>query len=93
MNWTTSSTRRKPPFLADFDEPVGEFRDAAIYAEERKRKVTAITAHARAQGLDANEEMVARHFAWFDRYYTGVIAAGYLMNRTGVKRITLDENW
>lgn len=93
MNWTTSSTRRKPPFLADFDEPVGEFRDAAIYAEERRRKVTAITAHARAQGLDANEEMVARHFAWFDRYYTGVIATGYLMNRTGVKRITLDENW
>lgn len=93
MNWTTNSTRRKSPFLADFDEPVGEFRDAAIYAEERRRKVTAITAHARAQGLDANEEMVARHFAWFDRYYTGVIAAGYLMNRTGVKRITLDENW
>lgn len=93
MNWTTNSTPRKPPFLADFDEPVGEFRDAAIYAEERKRKVTAITAHARAQGLDANEEMVARHFAWFDRYYTGVIAAGYLMNRTGVRRITLDENW
>lgn len=93
MNWTTSSTRRKPPFLADFDEPVGEFRDAATYAEERKRKVTAITAHARAQGLDANEEMVSRHFAWFDRYYTGVISTGYLMNRTGVKRITLDENW
>lgn len=93
MNWTTASTPRKPPFLADFDEPVGEFRDAAIYAEERKRKVTAITRHVRAQGLDANEEMVARHFAWFDRYYTGVIAAGYLMNRTGVKRITLDENW
>lgn len=93
MNWTTNSTRRKPPFLADFDEPVGEFRDAAIYAEERKRKVTAITARARAQGLDANEEMVARHFAWFNRYYTGVIAAGYLMGRTGVKRITLDENW
>lgn len=93
MNWTTNSTPRKPPFLADFDEPVGEFRDAAIYAEERRRKVIAITAHARAQGLDANEEMVARHFAWFDRYYTGVIAAGYLMNRTGVRRITLDENW
>lgn len=93
MNWTTPRQPRKPPFLADFNEPVGEFRDAAIYAEERKRKVTAITAHARAQGLDANEAMVSRHFAWFDRWYTGIIATGYLMNRTGVKRITLDENW
>lgn len=93
MSFPTSSSRRKAPFLADFNEPVGEFRDAAIYAEERKRMVTAITRHARSQGLDATEDMVARHFAWFDRWYTGVLGVGYLMNRTGVQRIIIDETW
>lgn len=68
-------------------------RDAAIYAEERKRKVVAITRHAIAQGLDADEDLVARYFAWFDRWYMGVIATGYLMNRTGVKYITINEEW
>jgi len=93
MSFPTNSSRRKPPFLADFDEPEGQFRDAAIYVEEHKRKVTAITRHARAQCLDADEDMVSRHFAWFDRWYTGIIATGYLMNRTNVKRITLDESF
>lgn len=93
MSYPTSSSRRKPPFLADFDEPEGQFRDAAVYAEERKRKVTAITKHAREHGLDANEEMVSRHFAWFDRWFTGVLGTGYLIGRTSVKRITLDEDW
>lgn len=88
-----NSSRRKAPFLADFNEPVGEFRDAAIYAEERKRMVTSITRHAREQGLDADEQLVARHYAWFLRWYEGVIATGYLMNRTGVKYIVLDESF
>lgn len=88
-----NSSRRKAPFLADFNEPEGEFRDAAIYAEERKRMVTSITRHARAQGLDADEKLVARQYAWFLRWYEGVIATGYLMNRTGVKHIVLDESF
>lgn len=88
-----NSSRRKAPFLADFNEPVGELRDAAIYAEERKRMVTSITRHAREQGLDADEQLVARQYAWFLRWYEGVIATGYLMNRTGVKYIVLDESF
>lgn len=88
-----NSSRRKAPFLADFDEPEGEMRDAAIYAEERRRKVLAIVKHARSQGLDANKALVGRQYKWFLRWYEGVIATGYLMNRTGVKRITLDETF
>ncbi len=87
MSWTSGSSRRKAPFLADFDTPDGVFRDAILQVEARRRMVESITSHARDQGLDANVQMVDRHYAWFVRWYEGVIATGYLMNRTGIQRL------
>ena len=49
--------------------------------------VEAITRHARDQGLDANEDMVNKHYAWFLRWYEGIFATGYLINRIGIKRL------
>jgi hypothetical protein len=37
--------------------------------------------------LDVTPERVDRHYEWFLRWYHGGIATGYLMNRTGVRRI------
>ena len=87
MTYPKSSGRRKPPFLVGFEGPEGVFRDAALRIEARKRMVESITRHARDQGLAANEQLVNRHYAWFILWYEGEIATGYLIGRTGVKRL------
>lgn len=88
-----NSGRRRAPFLAGFDAPEGAYRDTVLALEYRKRMVEAIVKHARLQGLDANVPLVERHYKWFLRWYEGIFATGYLIGRTGVKPITLDENW
>lgn len=66
--------------------------DAEIKAKERAReaRVRTITRYARGKGLDANPDMVSRYLDWFNRWYAGMLATGYLMNRTGVKFIVRD---
>ena len=91
MSWTSASSRRKPPFLADFDTPDGAYRDTVLALEYRERMCEQMTKHARLQGLDANLPMVQRHYKWFLRWYEGIIATGYLMGRTGVQRMTPEQ--
>lgn len=63
--------------------------DAEIRARIRAKeaRVRTITRYARAKGLDANPDLVSRHMAWFERWYSGYLATGYLKNRTGIKDI------
>jgi hypothetical protein len=56
----------------------------------REARIAQITAYARAKGLDANPALVHRHLAWFERWYAGYFATGYLMNRTGLTKIPRD---
>lgn len=81
-----SGSRRRSPHL-ESEETSAVFRDTVLALDHRKRMVEAMTRHAREQGLDATEALVSKHYDWFHRYYTGVLATGYLMRRTGVKRI------
>lgn len=83
----TNSNKRRAPFLVDVDAPKGAYRDVVLAVEYRKRMIGQIVKHARSQGLDADSDMVNKHYPWFLRWYEGVLATGYLMNRTGVKRI------
>jgi hypothetical protein len=46
-----------------------------------------IAVHARKFHLDVTPERVDRHYDWFLRWYHGGIATGYLINRTGIKRM------
>lgn len=63
-------------------------REAAI---QRRAKCDLIAEYARAKGLDVDWLFVNRHFAWFERWYHGGLATGYLIRRTGVKRIPPSE--
>lgn len=72
------------PFIVPVNAEISETVRALNY---RKDMVTAMTRHARDQGLDADEALVSRHYDWFHRWHIGVLATGYLMGRTGVKRI------
>jgi hypothetical protein len=47
-----------------------------------------IAAKARQFHLDVTPERVDRHYDWFLRWYHGGIATGYLINRTGIKRMS-----
>lgn len=66
--------------------------DADIRAKARAReaRIRTLVRYARSKGLDANPDMVNKHLDWFNRWYAGALATGYLMNRTGVKFIVRD---
>lgn len=69
-------------------------RDVNLRAEARARMVTQMTEYARCKQLDVTEELVSKHYRWFFRWYTGAIAEGYLMGRTGVKRKAVNiDHW
>lgn len=82
----TSSSESPSKELAEAILSHPQYRDVLLALNHRKRMVEAMARHAQSQGLDATEEKVNRHYVWFLRWYEGVIATGYLMNRTGVKR-------
>lgn len=67
-----------------FDDACAEI---AKRCAERRADVVQITSFARGHGLDCKTSDVARHYEWFQRWFTGGITIGYLINRTGVKRI------
>jgi hypothetical protein len=74
--------------------PDDTYRDVNLRLEARKRMVTQITEYARYKRLDATEEIVSRHYRWFFRWYTGGIATGYLMGRTGVEKMAPNiDHW
>jgi hypothetical protein len=73
-----------PDVVARFNAAVAEIRERV---NVRSRTCMSIAARARRFGLDATPEIVNRHYAWFLRWYEGGIATGYLINRTGIKRI------
>lgn len=63
-------------------------RDKTI---QRREECKRIAIFAREYGLDADWQFVNRHYAWFTKWYYGGIATGYLIRRTGVKRIPPSE--
>lgn len=81
-----SSGRRRAPFLDDDGGSTSVYRDRVLQLQARSDMVDAMYRHAKSQGLDATKEHVSRYYNWYYRWYTGAIATGYLMNRTGVKR-------
>lgn len=63
-------------------------RQAAI---DRQNQCKTIAEYARSKGLDVDWQFVNRHHDWFTRWYHGGLATGYLIRRTGVKRIPPSE--
>lgn len=61
--------------------------EISIRCAQRRADVVQVTSFARGKGLDVTTAQVARHWEWFERWFTGGITIGYLINRTGVKRI------
>lgn len=53
---------------------------------DREAKCKAIAEYADKMLLDCDWQFVNRHFKWFEMWYHGVVATGYLINRTGIKR-------
>jgi hypothetical protein len=69
---------------------------AAVFTEldVREQLCRSIAEHANAVGLDCDWRFVNRHLDWFKRWHSGMIATGYLMGRTGVKRKVVNiEHW
>ena len=84
-------TQHREPDVGNQYELVGAssaYRDTVLALEHRKKMCEQMLKHARDQNLDATYDMVNRHYKWFLRWYEGVIGTGYLMGRTGVKRIS-----
>lgn len=69
----------------------GPLAKAALAAWTRKMMCQQIADYARGCGLDADWQFVNRHYDWFNRWYYGCLATGYLIRRTGVKRIPPSE--
>jgi len=67
-----------------FDEACKRIAEAC---GNRRFHVVQVTSYARGKGLDVTTAQVAKHWHWFERWYTGQLATGYLINRTGIKRI------
>lgn len=67
-----------------FDDACAEIRARIGH---RKSRCEAMAMKARRFRLDVTPEFVDKHYEWFLRWDTGVLATGYLMNRTGAKRI------
>lgn len=63
-------------------------RDKAI---QRREECKRISLFARERGLDADWQFANRHYDWFIRWYYAGMATGYLIRRTGVKRIPPSE--
>lgn len=73
-----------PDVVARFNAACAEIRERV---SGRQSKAEAITRRARRFGIDVTADAVLRHFDWFERWDNGLIATGYLIRRTGVKRI------
>lgn len=58
---------------------------------QRQAECARISDYARSKGLDTTWLFVNRHYQWFGRWYYDGMAAGYLIKRTGVKRIPPSE--
>lgn len=52
---------------------------------ERRIQCDMIAERAQASGLDVDWRTVNRHYRTFLRWYTGNLATGYLIKRTGIK--------
>lgn len=85
MSFQTSSDDDQAAEIAAAIVNHPQYRDVLLALDHRKRMVEQMTRHCTAMRLDVTEEFVNRHYDWFFRYYTGVIARGYLMKRTGAK--------
>lgn len=83
---THSSPRPDNPELvkARFDAACAEIRERI---SGRRARCEAIAYKARRFRLDVDVDKVSRHYEWFVRWDEGNIATGYLMKRTGVRRI------
>lgn len=73
-----------PDVVRRFNEACAEIRERV---SGRKAKCEAIAFKARRFRLDVTVDVVERHYDWFERWDAGLIATGYLIGRTGVKRI------
>lgn len=73
------------------DDVIRRYNDAVARIRSevsiRARMCRTIAARARRFNLDVTPERVDRHYDWFIRWYHGGIATGYLIKRTGIKRI------
>jgi len=70
------SQLERDPYLM----PRGAVEQRLAYCEQ-------IARHARDMHLDATVDMVNYNFAIWRRWHNGLLATGYLMHQTGVKRI------
>lgn len=58
----------------------------------RQNMCVRIAARARRFHLDVTPSVVDRHYDWFMRWYHGGIATGYLIQRTGIRRISVTRD-
>lgn len=72
-----------------YDEAV---KRIAAECATRRQRIVQINSYARGKGLDTTTAIVARHLQWFERWYAGGIATGYLIKRTGVTRINTTDS-
>lgn len=64
-----------------------DMTSVADKARERRETAIAIVGHAITSGLDANLPMVLRNYHLWLEWHQGRYATGYLMRRTGVRKL------
>ena len=73
-----------PDVVQRYEEAIAEIRRQVA---QRSQVCEVIAIKARHFGLDVDAKFVNRHLDWFQRWDTGYIASGYLINRLGIKRL------
>lgn len=87
-----SSDQPSPEYFAAAERAIRWQAEFERRAAARDARIQEIVRYARSKGLDANPAMVFRHLKWFEAWFTGYLATGYLMGRTGIKWIVKPEN-
>ncbi len=73
---------------ARYDRAIAEI---SAKTKQRFERANYLASAARAKGLDVTVARVYKHIDLFERWYSGLLRTGYLINATGIKRMTTDD--